>query len=92
MTEVTDNRERSHYELRVDGQLAGWIVYRGAPGVLTMLHTEIEPEWERHGLSSALAAGALDDVHARGLKVRPLCPLVAGYIQRHPEDADLVAA
>ena len=91
MTEVTDNRERSHYELRVDGQLAGWIVYRGAPDVVTMVHTEIEPEWEGQELGSVIAAGALDDVRARGLKVRPLCPFVAGYIQRHPEYADLVA-
>jgi predicted GNAT family acetyltransferase len=92
-TEVTDNRERGHYELHVDGQLAGWIVYRSAPpGVVTMVHTEIEPEWEGHGLGSLLAAGALDDVRARGLKVRPLCPFVAGYLERHPEYADVVAA
>jgi uncharacterized protein len=91
MTEVTDNRERSHYELRVDGQLAGWIVYRAKPDVVTMVHTEIEPEWEGHGLGSTLVAGALDDVRARGLKVRPLCPFVAAYIRRHPEYADLVA-
>ena len=90
-TEVTDNRERSHYELRADGQLAGWIVYRATHDVVTMVHTEIEPEWEGHGLGSVLAARALDDVRARGLRVRPLCPFVAGYIERHPEYADLVA-
>jgi predicted GNAT family acetyltransferase len=91
-TAVTDNREQSHYELHVDGQLAGWIVYRDAPDVVTMVHTEIEPEWEGHGLGSVLAAGSLDDVRARGLKVRPLCPFVAAYIERHPEYADLVQA
>lgn len=91
-TEVVDNPERSRYELHVDGQLAGFILYRVQPGVVTMVHTEIEPEQEGHGLGSILAAGALDDVRARGLKVRPLCPFVSLYIQRHPEYADLVAA
>jgi len=90
-TEVVDNPERSRYELHVDGQLAGFILYRVQPGVVTMVHTEIEPEQEGHGLGSILAAGALDDVRARGLKVRPLCPFVSLYIRRHPEYADLVA-
>jgi uncharacterized protein len=55
-----------------------------------MVHTEIEPEWEGRGFGSTLAAGALDDVRVRGLKVRPLCPFVVAYIRRHPEYADLV--
>jgi predicted GNAT family acetyltransferase len=94
MTEVTDNREQSRYEVHVGGTLAGVIVYRAGsgPGVVTMVHTEIEPAFEGHGLGSVLAAGALDDVRARGLKVRPLCPFVAAYIERHPEYADLVAS
>jgi uncharacterized protein len=91
-TEVVDNPERSRYELSADGQLAGFIVYRSESGVVTMVHTEIEPEQEGHGLGSILVAGALDDVRVRGLKVRPLCPFVSLYIQRHPEYADLVAA
>jgi predicted GNAT family acetyltransferase len=93
MTEVTDNRERSRYEVHVDGTLAGVIVYRAGSGsdVVTMVHTEIEPAFEGHGVGSTLAAGALDDVRTRGLKARPLCPFVAAYIERHPEYADLVA-
>jgi predicted GNAT family acetyltransferase len=34
--------------------------------------------------------GALDDIRARGLRVVPFCPFVAGYIRRHSEYADLV--
>jgi hypothetical protein len=34
--------------------------------------------------------GALDDLRARGLALVPLCPFVAGYIERHPGYADLV--
>ena len=30
--------------------------------------------------------------YTKGLHVRPLCPFLAGYIDRHPEYEDLVAA
>jgi predicted GNAT family acetyltransferase len=91
VTEVTDNRELAHYEVRVDDQLAGFIHYRAASGVVTMMHTEVDAGLQRRGIGSALVAGALDDVRARGLKVRPQCPFVAAYIERHPEYAELVA-
>ena len=57
-----------------------------------MLHTEVEPEHEGKGVGAALVQGALDDVRDRGLKVQPLCPFVAAYIQRHPDYEDLVTS
>jgi predicted GNAT family acetyltransferase len=57
-----------------------------------MVHTEVEPEWEGRGVGSELVRGALDDVRARGLKVRPLCPFVRAFIERHSEYLDLVAS
>ena len=89
---VQDNPEEARYEALVEGSVAGFIVYRRRNGLLTMIHTEVEPEWEGHGLASELVRGALDDVRAHGLKVRPLCPFVAAYIKRHPEYLDIVAA
>jgi predicted GNAT family acetyltransferase len=35
--------------------------------------------------------GLLDLVRAEGAKVRPRCPFVRGYIEKHPEYADLLA-
>jgi predicted GNAT family acetyltransferase len=36
-------------------------------------------------------AAVLDDIRARGMKVRPRCPFVARFIREHPQYADLVA-
>lgn len=55
-----------------------------------MVHTDVDPKWEGHGAGSALVQGALDDVRARGLKVRPVCPFVAAYIRRHPDYEEIV--
>lgn len=55
-----------------------------------LVHTDIDPGYEGRGLGSKLVAGALDDLRRRGLGVVPLCPFVAAYLRRHPEQADLV--
>lgn len=89
---VTDNPGELRYELHVDGEFAGQIRYRRQPGAVVLVHTDVEPRFERHGLGSRLVQGALDDLRARGLKVVPLCPFVAEFIDRHPAYADLVTA
>ncbi|HEY6963516.1 MAG TPA: GNAT family N-acetyltransferase [Gaiellaceae bacterium] len=89
---VRDNPEQSRYEITVDGQLAGFVVYRDGGDTLTMVHTEVDPEWEGQGVGSALVKEALDDVRARGLEIRPTCPFVAEYVKRHPEYGDLVSS
>jgi predicted GNAT family acetyltransferase len=53
------------------------------------VHTEVEDKFEGHGVGGALARGALDDVRARGFKVTPLCPFIAGWMKKHPEYEDL---
>ncbi len=92
-TEVRDNPEASRFELLVDGRLAGFAQYRLNDERITMYHTEVEPEYEGRGLGDELARAALDDVRRRGLVLVPLCPFIAAYIRRHPDDyLDLVAA
>jgi predicted GNAT family acetyltransferase len=94
MSEIAVERrpDERRYELLVDGEPAGELVYRDrGNGVLAFLHTEVDPDVRLRGLGSALVAGALDDVRARGLRIVPLCPFVDAYVRRNPEYADLVA-
>jgi predicted GNAT family acetyltransferase len=89
--EVTDNRDESRYEIRSDGELAGFVLYRLEPDRITFIHTEIEPRFAGAGLGGRIARAALDDARARSLSVVPQCPFIAGYIRRHPEEyLDLV--
>lgn len=87
---VRDNPERRRYEALVDGEVAGASYYRDRDGVRVVTHTEIADEFEGQGVGSRLVAGALDDIRARGLRVTPLCPFAAAYIERHAEYEDLV--
>ncbi|MCW2989194.1 MAG: hypothetical protein JWM24_2132 [Solirubrobacterales bacterium] len=89
---VSDNPDRQRFELRVDGQLAGFAQYRAEPGQIAFIHTEIGDRYEGQGLASRLISFALDDARRRGLAVLPFCPFVNDYIQRHRKYADLVPA
>ncbi|MEZ0073433.1 GNAT family N-acetyltransferase [Planotetraspora sp. GP83] len=90
MIEVVDNPGAARYEILVDGRIAGFAQYRLRPGKIIFTHTEIRDEFEGQGLGGKLVSTALDGSRAAGLEVTPLCPFVAGYIQRHPEYRDLV--
>jgi uncharacterized protein len=88
---VVDNPQASRYELWLGATRAGVIKYRSRPGAVLLVHTEVDPAFEGRGLGAKLVAGALDDVRRRGLRIVPLCPFVRSYLERHPEDADLIA-
>jgi predicted GNAT family acetyltransferase len=87
---VRDNPGASRYELVLDEQVVGEIVYRLTPDHMVLIHTAVLPSLENKGLGARLVAGALDDIRARRLPVVPFCPFVRSYIRRHPDYADLV--
>jgi predicted GNAT family acetyltransferase len=87
---VSDAPERERYEVRVDGELAGFATYKARPDQIAFKHTEVDDRFEGQGLASKLVAFALDDARKRGLAVLPFCPFVKAYVQRHREYAGLV--
>ena len=58
---------------------------------ITFIHTLVTKALEGRGIGSRLIAGALRDVRAKGLQLIAQCPFVAAYIERHPEERDLLA-
>jgi uncharacterized protein len=90
--QVRDNSAELRYEALAAGRLVGEIRYRKEPGAIVLVHTEVAPSAEGQHVGSRLVEAALDDIRARGFRVVPACPFVAGYIRRHPQYADLVTA
>jgi len=88
---VVDNPAEERYELWVGDDLAGQLVYRLREDAVALIHTEVSDKFERHGLGGKLVAGALADIRERGLRPIPICPFVRAYLERHPEQADIVA-
>jgi len=89
-SEIVHNAREARFEVRVEGERAGFIDYRRTGANLSFLHTEIDARFEGRGLGSVLVRGALDAAREQGLSVLPYCPFVRRYIQRHPEYLELV--
>ncbi len=87
---IADDSDAHRYEIRVGDQLAGFVQYRRRPGLIAFIHTEIDPRFEGQGLGSQLIAAVLDAARTEGTAVLPFCAVVNGYIERHPEYAELV--
>ena len=87
---VARNDRRHRYEAYLGRELAGFVTYRERPGVVVLVHTEVDPAFEGHGVGGTLVAASVDDIRTRGLLVEPVCPFVISYLQRHPEYGDLV--
>ena len=85
MTSVTDNEQRSRFELRVDEELAGWLDYRPAGDSIIIAHTEVLKAHEGEGLGGVLVRSALEAARAAGKTVIATCPFAAAYIDKHPE-------
>ena len=90
MESVADNPAASRYELRVDGELAGFINYQISGQAISLIHTQVEPGFQGGGLAGRLARYSLDDARKRQLAVLPFCPYVRSWITKHPDYADLV--
>ena len=89
--EIVDDVAHSKFAATLGGERAGVIVYERRDGAIDLQHTIVRPEAEGNGVGSALIRFALDAARAAGERVVPSCPFVQAYLERHPEDRDLVA-
>ena len=81
---MTLNEPEHRFELIVDGHMA-YEVFERFPGGIAYEHTIVPEVLEGQGVGSRLVRHILDYAAANGLKVRPDCPFVKAYIDRHPE-------
>lgn len=90
--EVVDTPAAQRYEARIGDRVVGVTEYRRVDrDRVIVFHTEIDPVLEGKGIGGRLAAGVLDDIRARGLRLTVKCPFIAAYLKRHPEYEDLLS-
>jgi predicted GNAT family acetyltransferase len=81
-TKVVHNQEHLRYEVYSDDKLAGFTQYYRTGDRVVFTHTEIDKTFGGQGLGKVLAAGALDDVVAKGKVIVPMCEFIAGYVTK----------
>jgi uncharacterized protein len=89
MTSVRNNKELRRFELDVEGEVA-FANYLITPAAVVITHTETPPALRGRGIASGLVKGAIELIRAEGRKVRAGCSFVADYLERHPEDAEIL--
>jgi hypothetical protein len=52
--------------------------------------TEVAPAFQGRGLATILVREALEATRSAGLKIVPQCWMVAEFVEKNPESADLV--
>lgn len=87
---VVRNADGRFYELLVDGEFAGIVVYGEAGSRYVFTHTFIAEGYRGRGLSQVLLRGVLDDVRARHLTLTNYCPVVDHFIEKNPEYIPLI--
>lgn len=87
---VSYDIDQHRYQIDVDGTTAGFAVVHQRGHRAFFVHTEIDPNFGGRGLGKILAEGALDAEREKGHQVVPLCPFIAGFIEKNPSYADLV--
>lgn len=88
---ITDHPELGRYEAHIGSVLAGFLQHKSRPDGISLIHTEVLPEFEGKGVGTALARHAVEDVRSKGAKIIPVCPFVARFIRHNPEYLDAVA-
>lgn len=88
--QVRDNADRKRFEIDLgDGSFA-FADYNLLTGKIMFTHTEVPEAHGGKGLGTALIRAGLASARERGLKVIPICPFFAAYMQRHAEEQDLL--
>lgn len=88
---VHDNPSRHQFEIDLgDGEFA-YAKYNLLPGAIRFYHTVVPENHGGQGLGTALINAGLAAARERGLTVIPICPFVAAYLRKHPQEQDLVA-
>jgi predicted GNAT family acetyltransferase len=83
-------KEADRFTISVEGQPVGFTKFFDRDRRRVFVHTEVNDEFEGRGLATILVGEALAATKEAGLRIVPVCKLVAAYCDKHPEYNDIV--
>jgi predicted GNAT family acetyltransferase len=84
------NESRNRYEITLGGDVIGFSRYRDEGEQRVFLHTEVNPEFQGHGLATQLIEFSLADVRAQHKRIVAICPMVAAYVAKNHDYDDIL--
>jgi predicted GNAT family acetyltransferase len=89
---VRDNARAGRYEAVRGGEVVGIMIYERTRRRIELIHTVTDPEHRGEGVASVLVRTVLAEARAAALPVLVICPFLESWLQRHPEQTDIVIA
>jgi len=89
LLKVQHNPDRKRFEVKVENHTAV-CEYILSKSRIIFSHTEVPKALEGNGIGAMLAKAGLDYARENDLRIMPLCPFVAAYMQENPEYNDLL--
>jgi predicted GNAT family acetyltransferase len=77
------------YTIAVEGETVGLAAVADRGNQRVFYHTEVEERFGGRGLANILVGEALEASRVDGKRVVPVCPMVAAFIEKHPEFRDI---
>jgi predicted GNAT family acetyltransferase len=82
--------EDDRFTIGVEGQTVGSAYFADRDGTRVFYHTEVDDEYEGRGLATILVGEALSATKDAGMRIVPVCELVAAYLDKHHDFDDVV--
>lgn len=83
---------RGRFVIDLDGGAEAELTYSRAGATKWIAdHTGVPDAYAGRGIAGQLARALVREARAAGVKIVPLCPYVAAWFRKHPEEADLIA-
>jgi predicted GNAT family acetyltransferase len=78
------------FTISVGGRQVGVADFVDHDGQRIFHHTEVDGDYEGRGLASIMVGEALAATRDAGLRIVPVCAMVAKYVQRHHDFDDVL--
>jgi uncharacterized protein len=82
---TTVTRGHNEFTIAVAEHTVGFAAFKDRGDHRVFLHTEVDHKFEGRGLATILVNEALDKTRDEGLRVVAVCPMVAAFLDKHPE-------
>ncbi|CAA6817775.1 MAG: N-acetyltransferase [uncultured Sulfurovum sp.] len=90
-TELIHNQNENKYEFHIEG-FKPYIQYEQQGNVLHLTHTIVPKELGGRGIAKNLCIAVMEDVEAKGLKMKPACSYIVAFIEKNPQYESLLGA
>jgi uncharacterized protein len=87
---TTVTAESDRFSISVEGQKVGFTEFADRNGQRIFTHTEVADDFEGRGLATILIDEALQATRDAGPRIVAVCPMVAGFVEKHQEFSDVV--